>query len=80
MFRTNAEDARNETIEYDQTNNIIVYSVLIATTFATLIIRSGTFFMMCIFASVNLHNRIFFRLMRAPIAFFDNNPVGNYEI
>ena len=74
--RTNAEDARNISLEYDQTNNIIIYSVLVATTFITLIIRSGTFFMMCIIASVNLHNSIFYRLMRAPIAFFDNNPVG----
>ncbi|CAG2163511.1 unnamed protein product, partial [Oppiella nova] len=73
---TNAEDARNISLEYDQTNNIIIYSVLVATTFITLIIRSGTFFMMCIIASVNLHNSIFFRLMRAPIAFFDNNPVA----
>ncbi|CAG2163513.1 unnamed protein product [Oppiella nova] len=73
---TNAEDARNISLEYDQTNNIIIYSVLVATTFVTLIIRSGTFFMMCVIASVNLHNSIFYRLMRAPIAFFDNNPVG----
>ena len=37
--------------------------------------------MICIIASINLHNRIFFRLMRANVSFFDNNPVGNeYQI
>ncbi|CAG2110822.1 unnamed protein product, partial [Medioppia subpectinata] len=54
----------------------MVYSILIATIFVTLLVRSGTWFVMCIQASVNLHNSIFFRLMRTPIAFFDNNPVG----
>ncbi|CAG2179609.1 unnamed protein product, partial [Oppiella nova] len=38
--------------------------------------RSTTWFMMCMRASVNLHNSIFARLLRAPIAVFDNNPVG----
>ncbi|CAG2183077.1 unnamed protein product, partial [Oppiella nova] len=38
--------------------------------------RSTTWFMMCMRASVNLHNSIFSRLLRAPIAVFNNNPIG----
>lgn len=55
---------------------MILYTILIVTQFVALIIRSGTFFAMCIYASINLHNRIFFCLMRAPISFFDNTPIG----
>ncbi|CAG2121166.1 unnamed protein product, partial [Medioppia subpectinata] len=35
-----------------------------------------TFFRMSVNASTNLHNTIFSRLMTAPIAFFDINPIG----
>ncbi|CAG2120218.1 unnamed protein product, partial [Medioppia subpectinata] len=77
----NREDAvKNKTAsgngDRDESHNVMVYSILIATIFVTLLVRSGTWFVMCIRASVNLHNSIFFRLMRTPIAFFDNNPVG----
>ncbi|CAG2117983.1 unnamed protein product, partial [Medioppia subpectinata] len=44
--------------------------------FVTTFIRAITWFVMCMRASVNLHNNIFIRLLRAPISFFDNNPVG----
>ncbi|CAG2174219.1 unnamed protein product [Oppiella nova] len=46
------------------------------TLFVTALMRSTTWFMICMRASVNLHNSIFTRLMRAPIAVFDNKPVG----
>ncbi|XP_027205501.2 ATP-binding cassette subfamily C member 4-like [Dermatophagoides pteronyssinus] len=89
---TNREDATviitNKTIhisfEVDQTdeihpvetNNAIIYTILVVTQFIGMIIRSGTFFAMCIFASINLHNRIFYCLMRAPVSFFDTVPTG----
>ena len=89
---TNREDAAviitNKTInisfEVDQTdeihpvetNNAIIYTILVVTQFIGMIIRSGTFFAMCIFASINLHNRIFYCLMRAPVSFFDTVPTG----
>ncbi|XP_054158177.1 ATP-binding cassette subfamily C member 4-like [Oppia nitens] len=60
----------------DETENIKIYSILLVTIFVSLILRSTTWFVMCIKASINLHNRIFYRLMRTRITFFDTNPVG----
>ncbi|XP_054158180.1 ATP-binding cassette sub-family C member 4-like [Oppia nitens] len=60
----------------NETENIKIYSILLVTIFLSLILRSTTWFVMCIKASINLHNRIFYRLMRTRITFFDTNPVG----
>ncbi|CAG2118659.1 unnamed protein product, partial [Medioppia subpectinata] len=60
----------------EQNNDVIIYSSLIAALFVTALMRSVTWFMMCMRASVNLHNSIFYRILRTPISFFDNNPVG----
>ncbi|CAG2110355.1 unnamed protein product, partial [Medioppia subpectinata] len=60
----------------DQNRDAIIYSTLIAALFVTVLIRVITWFMMCMRASVNLHNSIFYTLLRTPISFFDNNPVG----
>lgn len=40
------------------------------------ILRSISFFVICTRASVRLHNGIFSRLLRTPVAFFDSNPAG----
>ncbi|CAG2172916.1 unnamed protein product, partial [Oppiella nova] len=64
-------------IDHDTRNYYVyIYSGLIGALFVTALMRSTTWFMMCMRASVNLHNSIFTRLLRAPIAVFDNNPVG----
>lgn len=82
--RANKEDERNQTSsssepEEDENWKMITYTILIVTQFVALIIRSGTFFAMCIAASVSLHNSIFSNLVRAPISFFDNTPIGWFE-
>ncbi|XP_054158179.1 ATP-binding cassette sub-family C member 4-like, partial [Oppia nitens] len=61
---------------FNETENIKIYSILLVTIFVSLILRSTTWFVMCIKSSINLHNRIFYRLMRTRITFFDTNPVG----
>lgn len=66
----------NDTAYEDETWNIIIYSSLVVAQLVGMLIRSATFFMMCICASINLHNKIFYTLMRVPISFFDNNPTG----
>ncbi|CAG2165685.1 unnamed protein product [Oppiella nova] len=60
----------------DQSRGIIIYAALIGALFVTALMRTTTWFAMCMRASINLHNSIFMRLLRAPIAVFDNNPVG----
>lgn len=59
-----------------QRNDIIIYSSLVGALFVTTVLRSVTFFVICMTASVNLHNKIFARLLRAKTAFFDSNPAG----
>ena len=60
----------------EQRWDITLYGVLIATLFVSTIFRSVSFFAICMRASVNLHNRIFGRLVRAPVAFFESSPAG----
>lgn len=59
-----------------QRNDIIIYSSLVGALFVTTILRSVTFFVICMTASINLHNKIFAQLLRAKTAFFDSNPAG----
>jgi ABC-type bacteriocin/lantibiotic exporter with double-glycine peptidase domain len=75
LFKFQRTD-RNQKELISQTNDVIVYSALITGLFLTSLLRSTTFYAMCMRSSVNLHNSIFYRLLRAPISVFDNNPVG----
>lgn len=53
-----------------------VYSLLIGAMFLSTIVRTTSFFLICMKASVNLHNTIFTRILHAPISHFDQNPSG----
>ncbi|XP_054158178.1 ATP-binding cassette sub-family C member 4-like, partial [Oppia nitens] len=76
-YNSNVTDnSDNSDKKVDESENIKIYSILLVTIFLSLILRSTTWFVMCIKASINLHNRIFYRLMRTRITFFDTNPVG----
>lgn len=72
----NATVGANDTKYEEETWNIIIYSSLVGAQLVGMLVRSWTFFIMCIYASINLHNKIFYCLMRSPISFFDNNPTG----
>src|SRR5882757_5988042 len=72
-FRTNEVDSD---AVVDQTYNVIIYSCFIGALFISAMARSSSFFVMCMRSSVNLHNRIFYSLLRAPIHVFDSSPVG----
>ncbi|CAG2168420.1 unnamed protein product, partial [Oppiella nova] len=71
---SNQENTNSDTSA--QNNGVIIYSSLMGALFMTSLLRAITWFVMFMRASVNLHNSIFYRLLRAPIAVFDNNPVG----
>ncbi|XP_075590754.1 ATP-binding cassette sub-family C member 4 isoform X2 [Dermatophagoides farinae] len=62
--------------DMEQHRDIIIYSILIVSLFITTIVRSVSFFQICMHASERLHNQIFERLLRARVAFFDQNPAG----
>lgn len=60
----------------DEQYYVIMYSCLILALFVFTLLRTTVFFTMCMRASVNLHNTIFIKVLRAPMALFDNNPSG----
>lgn len=62
--------------EVDSEFNIIIYSSIIGAVFLFGLARALLFFRICIDASQNLHNRMFDRILRSPVSFFDTNPVG----
>ncbi|CAG2166187.1 unnamed protein product, partial [Oppiella nova] len=69
---TNAEsDAKPA----DETFNLM-YSCLIAALLLSALISTACFYVMCMRSSVKLYNSIFYALLRAPISFFDSQPIG----
>lgn len=56
--------------------NATIYTALIASLFILTLIRTTCFFVTCMRASINLHNRLFRSVIKAPIKFFDYNPIG----
>ncbi|CAG2164129.1 unnamed protein product [Oppiella nova] len=64
----------------DQNRGIIIYATFIGALFVTALMRSTTFFAMCMRASINLHNNIFNWLLRAPMTVFDNYPIARSPI
>ncbi|CAG2120689.1 unnamed protein product, partial [Medioppia subpectinata] len=53
---------------------------MMAALFIASLLRAITWFVMFMRASVNLHNTIFYRLLRAPISVFENNPVARSPV
>ena len=60
----------------NDTNNLIVYGCLIISLFLFAFCRMIMGFYLCLRCSVNLHDMIFRRLLRAPMIFFESNPLG----
>lgn len=63
--------------EVDTYTGIYVYSILICGVFVFSLIRTIHFFLICMLSSIKLHNQMFDAVIRAPLVFFDRNPVGN---
>lgn len=59
-----------------QVHNIIMYAVLMVVLFVSTFARTISFFILCLSCCIKLHNTIFSRLLRAPLLFFENNPLG----
>ena len=62
--------------DVDSQFNICVLAAIIAAVFVFGLARALLFFKIAIDAARNLHNRMFSRVLRANISFFDSNPVG----
>lgn len=62
--------------DVDTTTGVYVYSILTGALFVFSMIWTVRFFLICISASVKLHNKMFESIIRSQPAFFDRNPVG----
>ena len=56
-----------------------IYSGLVGATFVLSVTRSVLFYYVCVNAARILHNRMFGAVLRAPIRFFDINPIGERQ-
>ena len=63
-------------IGWERENYIIIYSVIVGIFSIFSMARTLLFFKVCMDASVGLHNGSFQGIMRAPMRFFEVNPLG----
>ena len=56
--------------------NLGIYAALVGALVIASMIRTVHFFVVCMRASVYLHNSMFLRVVQAQCRFFDVNPVG----
>ncbi|XP_022257889.1 multidrug resistance-associated protein 4-like isoform X2 [Limulus polyphemus] len=56
--------------------NIYIYSGIVGGLFIFSLLQTTVFYIMCMRSSIGLHNKMFGSIVRAPISFFDNNPLG----
>ena len=59
-----------------QSQDLSIYGYLVGAAFLLLIIRSATVMNALITSSMNLHNLMLSVVVKAPVLFFDTNPVG----
>ena len=65
--------------ELDTYTGIYTFTGLVIGLFIFTSISSIHFFYMCTKSSINLHNRMFGAVIRAPLSFFDRTPVGKNQ-
>ncbi|CAG0881126.1 unnamed protein product, partial [Darwinula stevensoni] len=62
--------------QLDPWTPMYIYVAIVVALFLLSIFRTVLFFHVCMNSSINLHSRMFKSVLRAPVTFFDNNPVG----
>lgn len=77
MFANNSTADIVNNIDGGSTNWFVaIYSALIVGMFVMSIIRTMSFFLICMRSSINIHNIIFNCILRCRISHFDRNPSG----
>ncbi|CAG9854876.1 unnamed protein product [Phyllotreta striolata] len=72
----NIQSPIESTILTSSTRCIYIYSVIIASVIVFTIVRSITFYKMCLKASVRLHNTMFNKVCNGTMFFFNTHPSG----
>lgn len=62
----------------DMYTNVYIYTGITIGLFVFGLLRALMFFKVAVDASQSLHNRMFSRMLRAQINFFDTHPVGEW--
>ena len=69
-------DLNRSTCSLTDNQRIGIYGGLLGSLTILAVLRAILFFILMLNASRVVHNRMFARILRAPILFFDTNPVG----
>ena len=68
------------TFDLSTHQRIGIYCGIVGGAVTIVTLRAIMTFLLCLAAARNLHNKMFRSLLRAPILFFDTNPVGMQNI
>ncbi|NXS19468.1 MRP4 protein, partial [Mystacornis crossleyi] len=75
---TNGHKGTNETQHLDLNFYLGIYAGLTVATILFGIIRSLLVFQVLVSSGQNLHNKMFQSILKAPVLFFDRNPIGKF--
>lgn len=72
----NSNSSVNNTYDLSTNQRIGIYGGIVSTSVSLVFFRTVLSFLICLAASRHLHNKMFKAILRAPVLFFDTNPVG----
>ena len=72
-----SHDASDE-LDLSTHQRIRIYSIIVAGAILIVTLRAALSYLICLSASRNLHNKMFKTVLRAPVLFFDTNPIGKF--
>lgn len=67
-------------MDLTRSEQISIYTFLIIALFLMTLVRTIGFFKICMRSSIALHLQLFYGVLRAPMLFFELNPVGELSI
>jgi len=66
--------------QFDMTTNMNIYAILIGSSVIIVMVNLIFFYLICMKSSIDIHNEMTRAILRAPMHFFDRNPMGNISI
>ena len=68
------------THQFDITNNMRIYAYLVGSSLILVVAHLIFFYAMCMKSSINIHNGMARAILKAPMYFFDMNPIGDEDL
>ena len=69
-------DNNTSSFDFSTHQRIGIFGAILTISMLIVMVRALFSISTCLAAARNLHNRMFIKILRAPILFFDTNPVG----